>query len=59
MAEVINLRLARKARARADKASQAAANRVAYGESKAAKDARKVEAERTARHIDGHLREPE
>jgi Domain of unknown function (DUF4169) len=54
MAEVINLRLARKAKARTDKASQAA-----FGESKAARIARKGEAERTARHIDGHQREPE
>lgn len=59
MAEVINLRLARKAKARTDKASQAAANRAVFGESKAARIARKAEAERTARHIDGHQREPE
>jgi Domain of unknown function (DUF4169) len=59
MAEVINLRLARKARVRADKASQAASNRATYGESKAARAARKAEAERTDRHIDGHRREPD
>ncbi|MXO71469.1 DUF4169 family protein [Alteraurantiacibacter buctensis] len=59
MAEVVNLRLARKAKARAEKASQAAANRAAFGESKAAKAARKAEAERTGRQIDGHKREPD
>lgn len=59
MAEMINLRLARKAKARADKTAQAANNRAAFGESKAARMARKAEAERAARHIDGHQREPD
>jgi hypothetical protein len=54
MAEVINLRLARKRQGRAAKAVQAAANRAAHGESKATKAARKADAVRTARHIDGH-----
>lgn len=57
MAEVVNLRLARKARARADKATQAAANRAAFGESKAAKAIRKAEANRADRQLDGHRRE--
>lgn len=59
MAEVFNLRLARKAKARTDKASQAASNRVAFGQSKADKAARQAEAERAARHLDGHQREPD
>jgi hypothetical protein len=59
MAEVVNLRQARKAKARADKASQAAINRAVFGESKAAKAARKAEAGREQRHIDGHQREPD
>lgn len=57
MAEVINLRLARKARARAAKASQAAANRATFGETKAGRIARKAEADRAARDLDGHQRE--
>ncbi len=59
MAKVINLRLARKAKVRADKATQAAANRAAFGEGKAAKAARKTEAERTDRMLDGHRRNTE
>lgn len=57
MAEVINLRLARKAKARADKASQAASNRAAFGESKAAKAIRKTETQRAGRQLDGHKRD--
>lgn len=57
MAEVVNLRQARKARSRAEKASQAATNRAVFGESKAAKAARKAEAERTGRQLDGHKRD--
>ncbi len=57
MGEVINLRLARKAKARADKAKVAATNRALHGESKAQKAARKAEAERAARTLDGAKRE--
>lgn len=59
MAEIVNLRLARKARARTAKAQQAAANRTLHGQSKAARAARMVEAERAARQLDGHQREPD
>lgn len=59
MGEIVNLRLARKAKRRADEAKQAASNRAAHGESKAAKVLRKSEAERAARLLDGARREPE
>jgi hypothetical protein len=57
MGEVVNLRLARKARARADKAKAAEANRALHGESKAIKAARRAETERTTRLLDGHHRD--
>jgi hypothetical protein len=57
MGDVVNLRLARKARARADKAKAADANRALHGEGKAAKAARKAEAERATRLLDGHHRD--
>ena len=53
MAEVINLRLARKAKARTEKQREAEANRAAHGESKAARLARKAEGARNARVLDG------
>lgn len=53
MAEVINLRMARKARARADKAAGAEANRARHGEGKATKAARRSEEARAARLLDG------
>lgn len=59
MAEVINLRLARKQRDRAAKAAQAASNRAIHGESKAAKATRQAEADRAARQLDAHQREPD
>jgi len=57
MGDVVNLRLARKAKGRADKAQQAASNRAAHGESKAAKAARQADLDRATRQIDGHKRE--
>ncbi len=53
MAEVVNLRLARKQRERTAKAKAGDANRALHGESKATKAARKVEAQRAARLLDG------
>lgn len=43
MAEIINLRMARKAKARAETDKQAAENRVKFGQKKAEKNARKAE----------------
>lgn len=58
MAEIINLRLARKARKRADAEQTAAENRARFGRTKAerANDAR--EAERLAQALTGARREP-
>lgn len=57
MGEVLNLNKARKARARADKATAAAANRVAHGRTKLerAKDA--AEAARHTAILDGAKRD--
>ena len=57
MAEVVNLRLARKAKARAGREAAAAANRVAFGRSKAEKEAAKAETARARRLLDGAKRE--
>lgn len=58
MAEIVNLRRARKAKARTEAEKKAADNRVAFGRSKAEKTLAKVEKEQSARFIDGHRREP-
>jgi hypothetical protein len=57
MADVINLRRARKAKARADAGAQAAANRAAHGRSKVAKAAERRAADRLVRTLDGAKRE--
>ncbi|MEN9718715.1 MAG: hypothetical protein RIQ99_1593 [Pseudomonadota bacterium] len=57
MAEVINLRLARKARKRDAAARQAQANRALHGEPKALRAVREAEAARAARQHDATKRE--
>lgn len=57
MAEIVNLRLARKARQRTDAQQQAAQNRAKFGQTRAARDQDRREAERAARELDGHRRE--
>jgi hypothetical protein len=57
MADLVNLNRARKARARAEKDAQAAANRVKFGRTKTEKAADKAEAERAARTLDQARRE--
>mgnify|MGYP004545886671 CR=1 FL=1 len=59
MAEIINLRLARKARARVEAEAQAAANRVLHGRIRQEKLAARLDRERQQRSLDGALREPE
>jgi hypothetical protein len=54
VAEVVNLRRARKERARAEAARTADANRVAFGRTKAEKSLTAAERDLTARRIDGH-----
>ncbi len=58
-ADIINLRRARKAKARTEREKTAAANRVAFGRSKAGKQLTKAEREREQRAIDAHRREPD
>ena len=58
MADIINLRRARKARARAEQAASAAASRARHGQPKALREAAKLEAERLTRQVEGARREP-
>jgi hypothetical protein len=53
MAEIINLRLARKAKARALAATTAAANRAKFGATKAERQARAAEDARLSRTVEG------
>ncbi len=57
MAEVINLRLARKARTRSKAAVQAAENRALHGQTRAERQGRQAEAERKVRALEAHLRD--
>ncbi len=57
MAEIINLRSVRKAKAKAEKTSEVQANRVKFGRTKAEKSRDKIEAARATRAIDGALRD--
>ena len=57
MAEIINLRLARKARGRAAAEAEAAANRVKFGQSRQAKQASRAETLRVEKTLDGAKRE--
>jgi hypothetical protein len=59
MAEVVNLRLARKNKARAEKETRASRNRVAFGRTKAERDATKTEKEIAERRLDLHRRDDE
>jgi hypothetical protein len=57
MAEPINFNRAKKAREAAEAKARAARNRVAFGRTKAEKDAARREAERAARALDQAKRE--
>jgi Domain of unknown function (DUF4169) len=59
VAEVINLRLARKAKARSAAAQQAAENRALHGQSKALRKLHEGVVERANRELDGARREGE
>jgi hypothetical protein len=58
MAEIINLRRARKAKGRADKAVDAAANRAAHGRTKAERELARAREARVSAVLDGARREP-
>lgn len=57
MAEIVNLRMARKARDRQAAAKAAEASRAQHGRSKQEKALSRAEAERAARMLDGARRE--
>jgi len=57
MAEIVNLRTARKARKRTEEKERAAENRALHGLTKATKAAEKSRRESADRHIDGHRRD--
>ena len=59
MADIINLRRARKARARTEAEAQASANRARFGRTKAETRTAKAEADRIARAVDGARRDDE
>jgi len=57
MAEIVNLRQARKAKARASKETEAAANRAKFGRTKAEKEAEAARAALAEKALDGHKRD--
>jgi hypothetical protein len=57
MAEIINLRQARKAKARAGKEAEAAANRARFGRTKAEKELEAARRKLEEKAIDAHKRE--
>jgi hypothetical protein len=57
MADVVNLRRARKAKARADAEGKAQQNRVAFGRSKAEKKLSRTETDAARRKHEGHKRD--
>jgi hypothetical protein len=59
MADILNLRRARKEKARRDRESEAAANRLRFGRSKAQKEAKRDAEARAARALDGKRLWPE
>ena len=59
MAEIINLRQARKNKARADKEARAEQNRISFGRTKVEKELTKAERGLEQRRIDAHKRDDE
>ena len=57
MGEVVNLRVARKRKARADQAKAAEESRIRHGRTKAEKTQHAAEASRAAAVLDGHRRD--
>ncbi len=58
-ADIVSLRRARKARARAEHERRAARNRNAFGRTKAERQRQAHERERAERHLDSHRRADE
>ena len=59
MAEIINLRRARKRKERAEKEAKAADNRLAFGRSKAERTLSEARKELAERRLDAHKRDEE
>jgi hypothetical protein len=59
MAEIINLRQARKQKARAEKEARADENRIAFGRTKAEKNLTKAEQDLAKSRLESHKREPD
>jgi hypothetical protein len=57
MAEIVNLRLARKAAARKAREVEATASRLVHGRTRAEREATKAETSRNARLLEGARRE--
>ncbi|MET3891465.1 regulator of protease activity HflC (stomatin/prohibitin superfamily) [Bosea sp. OAE506] len=58
MAEIVNLRRARKQRARQEAEQQAQQNRIAFGRTKAERSLTEAERDKAARTLDGHRLAP-
>lgn len=58
MAEIINLRMARKQKARTEREKTALENRALHGRSKAERIAERTASDRASTLLDGHRREP-
>jgi len=54
VAEIINLRQARKQKVRAEAAKTAEQNRISFGRTKTERKLTEAERDKAARHIDGH-----
>lgn len=54
MAEIVNLRRVKKAKARAEKSAQADANRVKHGVAKPVRDLAKARGEKAAHDLEKH-----
>jgi hypothetical protein len=59
MAEIVNLKAWRKAKAKDEKQRTASANRATFGRTKAEKEAERSRKEREARSLEGHKLEDE
>ena len=57
-ADIVNLRQARKRRERVAREEVAERNRLLHGEAKAAREERRLIAEKAARDLEAHRREP-
>jgi hypothetical protein len=57
MAEIINLRQVRKARARAEAQKEAAANRVEHGRTKTERNLTEARGDKAAKDLEGHKRD--